>query len=89
MTIFPAFFIDKHTLSKMMLVSSSVVVWENCLYSVNHVLNKCWLARQEVEVEQREQEYSGKQEVPSAIPAQNTEKQDVTFQAVKGTEICA
>ena len=42
-----------------------------------------------VEVEQKEQEYSGKQEVPSAIPAQNTEKQDVTFQAVKGTEICA
>ena len=30
--------------------------------------------RQEVEVELREQEYSGKQEAPSAIPAQITEE---------------
>ena len=28
--------------------------------------------RQEVEVEQREQEYSGKQETPSTTPAQTT-----------------
>lgn len=30
--------------------------------------------RQEVEVEQREQEYSGKQEAPSASPAQTTKE---------------
>ena len=53
------------------------VVWDNCLCSVNYVLNKCWLAssqagricgpiRLEVEVGQWEQNY-GKKEALSAV----------------------
>ena len=42
--------------------------------------------RQEVEVEQREQEYSGKQEAPSAVPAQTTEEATCELTAGKGTE---
>ena len=42
--------------------------------------------RQEVEVEQREQEYSGKQEAPSTIPAQITEEATCELTAGKGTE---
>ena len=64
-------------------MGSLYVVQENCLYSVNHVLNKMLIGqaggiggktRQEAEVEQREREYSGKQEASSAIPAQITEE---------------
>ena len=44
--------------------------------------------RQEVEVMQWEQENSGKQEAPSDIPAQTTEKQEGNLSAVKGTELC-
>ena len=39
--------------------------------------------REEVEVEQRDWEYSGKQEAPSTIPAQTTEKQHVSWQLKK------
>ena len=46
-------------------------------------------ARQEVEVEQREWEYSGKQEAPSSIPAQITEEATRELTAGKGTEPCA
>ena len=42
--------------------------------------------RQEVEVEQREQEYSGKQEAPSAIPTQITEEATCELTARKGTK---
>ena len=42
--------------------------------------------KQEVGVEQREREYSGKQGAPFTIPAQTTEKQDITCPAGKGTE---
>ena len=51
------------------------VVWENCLYSVNHVLNKTLIGqvggvggktRQEVEMMQGEQENSGKEEDDSS-----------------------
>ena len=48
--------------------------------------------RQEVKVEQRVQEYSGKEEAPSISPAQTTEKQDekstFLFLAEKSTESC-
>ena len=43
-------------------------------------------SRQEVEVEQREQEYSGKQEAPSTIPAQITEEATCELTAEKGTK---
>ena len=42
--------------------------------------------RQEVEVEQRERENSGKQEAPSAIPAQITEGATCELTAQKGTK---
>ena len=42
--------------------------------------------RQEVEVEEREQEYSGKQEAPSAIPAQTTQEATCELTAEKGTQ---
>ena len=42
--------------------------------------------RQEVEVGQWEQEKARKEEACSSIPAQTTEKQDVTHPAGKGTE---
>ena len=42
--------------------------------------------RQEVEVEQREWEYSGKQETPSAIPAQTTKEATCELAAEKGTK---
>ena len=42
--------------------------------------------RQEVEVEQREWEYSGKQEAPSDIPAQTTREATCELTAEKGTE---
>ena len=42
--------------------------------------------RQEVEVGQWEQEYSGKQETPSAIPAQITEEATCELTAEKGTK---
>ena len=51
------------------------VVQENCLYSVNHVLNKTLIgqargvggkARQELEMLQEEQENSGEEEVDSS-----------------------
>ena len=50
-------------------------MWENCLYSVNHVLNKTVIGqaggvgektRQEVEMMQGEQENSGEEEVDSS-----------------------
>ena len=65
-------------------------MWENGLYSVNYILNKCWLAssqagiiggttRQEVEVGQWEQKYSGKKEAhSSAVLSQPLKEQDVT-----------
>ena len=40
-------------------------------------------ARQEVGVEQRDWKYSGKQEAPSAIPAQTTKEQHVSWQLKK------
>ena len=43
-------------------------------------------ARQEVGVEQRDWEYSGKQEVPSSIPAQITEEATCELRAEKGTK---
>ena len=57
-------------------------MWENCLYSVNHVLNKTLIGqaggvggktRQEVEMMQGEQENSGEEEVDSPTPTQITE----------------
>ena len=42
--------------------------------------------RQEVEAEWWEQEYSGKQEAPSAIPAQITKEATCELTAGKGTE---
>ena len=45
-------------------------------------------ARQEVGVEQRYWEYSGKQEAHSAIPAQITEEATCELTAEKGTEPC-
>ena len=42
--------------------------------------------RQEVGVEQREREYSGKQEAPSTIPAQITEEATWELTAEKGTK---
>ena len=42
--------------------------------------------REEVEVEQREKEYSGKQEAPSAIPAQITGEATCELTAEKGTK---
>ena len=42
--------------------------------------------RQEVEVEQRKREYSGKQEASSAIPAQTTEEATCELTAEKGTK---
>ena len=42
--------------------------------------------RQEVEVEQREQEYSGKQEASSATPAQISEEAICELTTGKGTE---
>ena len=43
-------------------------------------------ARQEVEVEQRDQEYSGKQEAPSTIPTQITIEETCELTAEKGTK---
>ena len=43
-------------------------------------------ARQEVEVEQRDWEYSRKQEAPSTIPAQITEEATCELTAEKGTK---
>ena len=43
-------------------------------------------ARQEVRVEQRDWEYFGKQEAPSAIPAQTTEEATCKLTAEKGTK---
>ena len=45
--------------------------------------------RQEVEVEQRDWEYSGKQEAPSAGLPRPLERKDVSCPAGKGTEPCA
>ena len=45
-------------------------------------------ARQEVEVEQRDWEYSGKQEAPSAVLPRPLERKDVSCPAEKGTEPC-
>ena len=45
-------------------------------------------ARQEVEVEQRDWEYSGKQEAPSPVLPRPPERKDVSCQAEKGTEPC-
>ena len=45
-------------------------------------------ARQEVGVEQREQEYSGKQETPFSLLCRPPKRQDVTCPAEKGTEPC-
>ena len=42
--------------------------------------------RQEVEAGQWEQEYSGKQEAPSAIPAQITDEATCELTAEKGTK---
>ena len=75
------------------------LVWENCLYSVNHVLNKRWLASsqagniggttiQEVEARQWEQEHSGKKEALSTVLSQSPKKQDVTCPTEKGIESC-
>ena len=44
--------------------------------------------RQEVEVEQREQEYSGKQEAPYTVLPRPQERQDVSCPTEKGTEPC-
>ena len=60
------------------------MVWDNCLYSVNYILNKRWLAssqagsiggttRQEVEAGQGEQENSGKEEALSSQSCPDTE----------------
>ena len=46
-------------------------------------------ARQEVEVEQRDWEYSGKQEAPSAVLPRPPERKDVSCPSGKGTEPCA
>ena len=43
-------------------------------------------ARQEVGVEQRDWEYSGKQEAPSAISTQTTEEATCELTAEKGTK---
>ena len=43
-------------------------------------------ARQEVGVEQWKQEYPGKQEAPSVIPAQTTEEATCELTAEKGTK---
>ena len=64
-------------------------MWDHGLYSVSYILNKCWLAssqagsiggttRQEEEVGQGEQEYSGKKEAFSAVVSPSQKKQDVT-----------
>ena len=45
-------------------------------------------ARQEIEVEQRDWEYSGKQEAPSAVLPRLLERKDVSCPAGKGTEPC-
>ena len=45
--------------------------------------------RQEVELEQRDWEYSGKQEAPSAVLPRPLERKDVSCPAGKGTEPCA
>ena len=45
-------------------------------------------ARQEVEVEQRDWEYSGKQEAPLAVLPRPPERKDVSCPAGKGTEPC-
>ena len=45
-------------------------------------------ARQEVEVEQRDWEYSGKQEAPSPVLPRPPERKDVSCPAGKGTEPC-
>ena len=45
-------------------------------------------ARQEVEVEQRDWEYSGKQEAPSAVLPRPSKRQHVSCHAEKGTEPC-
>ena len=44
--------------------------------------------RQEVEVEQREREYSRKQEAPSPVLPRPLERKDVSCPAGKGTEPC-
>ena len=44
--------------------------------------------RQEVEVEQREMEYSGKQKVSSTVLPRPRERQDVSCPTEKGTEPC-
>ena len=66
------------------------LVWDNGLYSVNYILNKCWLAssqaesidrttRQGVEAGQWEQENSGKKEAHSSgVLTLPQKKQDVT-----------
>ena len=46
-------------------------------------------ARQEAEVEQRDWEYSGKQEALSAVLPRPLERKDVSCPAGKGTESCA
>ena len=45
-------------------------------------------ARQEVEVEQRDWEYSGKQETPSAFLHRPPKRQHVSCHTEKGTEPC-
>ena len=72
------------------------MVWENCLYSVNQRFNKTLIgqagsigrkARQEVEVEQRDWEYSRK--LPLPLLRRPPKRQHVTCPAEKGTEPCA
>ena len=46
-------------------------------------------ARQEVGVEQRDWEYSSKQEAPSPVLPRPLERKDVSCTAGKGTEPCA
>ena len=67
----------------------SVLLWDDGLYPVNYILNKCWLAssqagsiggttRQEVKAGQQEQENSGKRKAYWAVLSQLEKKQDVT-----------
>ena len=46
-------------------------------------------ARQEVEVEKRDREYSGQQEAPSAVLPRPPETKYISCPAGKGTESCA
>ena len=64
--------INYHDHEQLREERSHLVVRENCLYSVNHVLNKTLVGQaggvggktsQEVEMMQREQENSGEEEV--------------------------